>query len=230
MCEDVSYMWCCVTNMGLGSRRWGAECCWWLSATLQRRTPTQLIKAYNVCLRLSCVSSSHATVFLFGERYVSVLVYDGYTIRWQRRIYPLLHVWFISCYQICLWYIWPTEPKSIILIDICCLTHLFQVIYERLLKVCYCRGCINCWETIAKLQGCICLKVKCEKTMIYLFRFLLFISISLFNFLVQICANMLILTKSCSPSLFCFQSSRSKVWRKIPANSQHHKCMVLYVP
>lgn len=69
-CEDSGEVWCCVTNMGLWSRRRGAELRWWLSASLSRWTPTQLIKAYNVCLILSCVSFCGATVylrFIFGR-------------------------------------------------------------------------------------------------------------------------------------------------------------------
>ena len=69
-CEDSGEVWCCVTNIGLWSRRRGSELRWWLSASLPRRTPTQLIKAYNVCLMLSCVPFYGATVylqFIFGR-------------------------------------------------------------------------------------------------------------------------------------------------------------------
>lgn len=69
-CEDSAEVWCCVTNMGFWSRRRGAELRWWLSASLPRWMPTQLIKAYNVCLMLSCVSFYGATVylrFIFGR-------------------------------------------------------------------------------------------------------------------------------------------------------------------
>lgn len=70
MCEDSAGVRCCVTNMGLWSRRQGAELRWWLSVSLPRWTPTQLIKAYSVGLMLGCVSFCRATVylrFIFGR-------------------------------------------------------------------------------------------------------------------------------------------------------------------